>query len=138
MLKKIPKPEISPLFKAVYPKRGLLRRCLDALDNPRKHRWNAYVRACKAIPMSSPIYGTTSWKKINTRRGELIDKRFQKDGGRSELEEIEFRALQKIAGQIGAPSLVPTNWLLGRIARRARSKANKRRITQASSDPKYK
>lgn len=101
------------LFSAVRPTGWLYERLVN-ISNPRKHRWNKYLRACRAIPSTSPVAGSTSWDKINDRRCDLIQNRKGRD-------EIEFRALQNVAGAVKSPSLVAQTFLLARVVRRLKA-----------------
>lgn len=115
---------VTDLYAEVRPKPGsLLDRCLAALANPRKHRWNAYLRACRAIPKDSPVAGSTSWKKINARRGELIDQHhaeyvFPIDGS----ESPELQALQAVAGAMVCRYHAASAFLMARVSRRLQAK----------------
>jgi hypothetical protein len=95
---------------------GLLRR----VSNPRKWRWNAYLRACKRIPAGSPVAGTTAWKKINSRRHDLIVKKHG-GGGLLADEEKEFRSLQNVCGVFMCGGMVCQNLVMSRSLRRLRA-----------------
>jgi hypothetical protein len=101
------------LFSAVRPTGWMYERLVN-ISNPRKHRWNKYLRACRAIPETSPVAGSTSWDKINDRRCNLIENRATRN-------EQEFRALQNVAGAVKAPHLVAQNFLLARVLRRLKA-----------------
>lgn len=103
-------------FADVRPTGWLLER-LKNVSNPRKHRWNAYLRACAKIPKSSPLHGCTSWKKINDRRGVLIEKYIRL----KEPKDAEYLALQKVADEAFCGSLVVQNFLLSRLVRRLKA-----------------
>lgn len=111
------------LFSEVRPS-GLLGRCLDAISNPRKHRWNAYLRACKRIPKDSPVYGSTSFEKINTRRHALIDEMFA--DAETKSEEIkrspEYVAVTRATREWLCGPMVASNFLMGRLLRRLQTK----------------
>jgi hypothetical protein len=101
-------------YAAVRPKPGsLLDRCLQSISNPRKHRWNAYLRACRAIPKDSPVAGSTSWERINARRMHLID-----CDPCGEVYDPEFEALQRVANEYGTADLAAHCFLLARLVRR--------------------
>lgn len=110
--------DINPLYAAVFPK-GWLGDRLHNVSNPRRHRWNIYLRACKRIPKSSPVHGCTDWKKINHRRHTLIEKFINEDIPK----DAEYLALQEIAGVAFCSSTVVQNFLLARILRRLKQPA---------------
>lgn len=121
----------SPFGDVVVPG-GFFDRLLKSIDRrPRKHRWNCYLRACKRIPKSSPLYGCTDWKKINARRGMLIDKDFQKSiamgdawtpGTRTWFDtDTECIALQNVADAIVTSCEVAQSFRLRRTANRLMS-----------------
>lgn len=107
------------LFSGVRPL-GFLGRCLDAISNPRKHRWKAYLRACKRIPKDSPVYGSTSFDVLNARRLDLCEEMFAKEKrSRKEVKESpEFQALQNATSQWLAGPKVAELFLLSRELRR--------------------
>lgn len=107
------------LFAEVRPK-GILGLCLDAIANPRKHRWKAYLRACKSIPKESPVHGSTSFTRLNERRLALCEEMFAKEGRtRKEVKESpEFQALQKATSEWLCGPTVASNFLLSRQLRR--------------------
>ena len=109
----------SDLFSGVRPT-GFLGRCLEAISNPRKHRWKAYLRACKRIPKSSPVYGSTSFDVLNNRRLDLCEEMFAKEKkSRKEVKESpEFQALQNATSQWLAGPRVAELFLLSRQLRR--------------------
>ena len=92
---------------------GLLRR----VSNPRKHRWNAYLRACKRIPAGSPVAGSTSFQTLNSRRHDLIEKQFE-GGGLLANEKEEFQSLQKATSEWLCGGMVCDNLVLARVLRR--------------------
>lgn len=121
----------SDLFSAVRPK-GWLGERLKNISNPRKRRWKSYVRACRKIPKTSPVHGTTSWKKINDRRHELIVKEIaeHKKTGKpwTEMEHSkELAALQKVCGELCCGPTVASNFLMARLLRRLRAENNELR-----------
>jgi len=117
------------LFSAVRPTGWLYERLVN-ISNPRKHRWNKYLRACRAIPATSPVAGSTSWDKINDRRCNLIENRATRN-------EQEFRALQNVADAVKAPHLVAQNFLLARVLRRLKAE-NPSSATAAKGDVERK
>lgn len=90
---------------------GWLEALLVSVSNPRRIRWNSYLRACRAIPATSPIAGSTSWKAINARRHQLID-------GRVRRNDPEFRAIQAVASTVTTPGRIAQMFVLSRIQRR--------------------
>lgn len=113
------------LFSAVRPM-GWLGERLKNVSNPRKRRWNAYVRACRRIPKSSPVYGTTSWDKINHRRHQLIDREMAayaktKKPWSEFTHSAELDALQDVAGEICCGPTVAQNFLMSRFVRRLKT-----------------
>lgn len=119
------------LFAEVRPG-GMLGRCLDAISNPRKHRWNAYLRACKRIPITSPIYGSTSFDKINGRRHELIAMMFKREDGKTDIlpeydaikSSEEYQAVTNATSEWLCGGLVASNFLMGRLLRRLKAKVS--------------
>lgn len=107
-------------FEGVVQPGTWLAALLYRVSNPRKQRWNAFYRACKQIPASSPVHGVTSFDRLNERRLALIDKR-RSGGGRNATEEIEFKALQKVITQRLCGPTVVTNFILQRSLRRLRA-----------------
>jgi len=111
----------SDLFSAVRPT-GWIGKRLDAISG-RKYRWNKYLRACRAIPKTSPVAGSTSWKKINARRGHLISKELA--AARKNLKQYsrseELQALQDVAGAVIAAHLIAQNFLLARLLRKLKA-----------------
>lgn len=104
----------------VRPKKGVLARAVHGIvSHPRKIRWNAYLRACRAIPKSSPVHGTCSWKRINRRRHQLIDRMFRdKRETLPAKQQAEFEALQKVCGTVASAHAILTLWLSQRLMRR--------------------
>lgn len=98
---------------------GFLERLLVSVATSRKMRWNCYYRACKRIPKTSPVHGTTSWKRINDRRGQLIDQelRAEHQVGKFKRSE-ELQALQDVCGTIFTHGTIVQNFLLSRMLRR--------------------
>lgn len=123
--------ESTDLFAEVRPG-GMLGRCLDAIGNHRKHRWNAYLRACKRIPKESPVYGSTSFEKINGRRHELIGLMFSFEDGETdttpEYDTIksseEYQAVSKATSEWLCGPMVASNFLMGRLLRRLQAKVS--------------
>lgn len=115
--------QCGDLFSEVWPG-GLLGRCLESICNPRKHRWNAYLRACKRIPKGSPVHGSTSFARINDRRHELISEMFA--DGSAKYDEIkaspEYQAVSLATSEWLCGPTVASNFLLGRLLRRLRAK----------------
>ena len=69
-------------------------KVLERVGNPRRHRWNAYLRACRAIPPSSPVHGSTDFKRLNERRLRMIAAARRRR--KTPLEkDPEFTALQR-------------------------------------------
>lgn len=107
---------------------GLLRR----VSNPRRSRWNKYLRLCKRIPAGSPVAGSTSLDKLEDRRCELIEKEFG-GGGRTVDEEVEFRVLQRATGVARTGGVVAMNLCLARQLRRFRKLVEREGATSPSS-----
>ena len=107
------------LYEAVRPG-GVLGRCLEAISNPRKHRWNAYLRACRAIPKDSPVYGSTSFRRINDRRHDLIVSMFGENSSfREEVKESpEYQAVSKATMAWCNGPLIASTFLAARLLRR--------------------
>lgn len=99
----------------VTPK-GWLGERLKNISNVKKRRWNIYLRACKKIPKFSPVYGSTSFKKINKRRHNLISKDFLL--GLNPEERVEYEALQTVAGTVFIGPTIARNFILARLERR--------------------
>lgn len=98
----------------VYWPTGLLGRCLDSITNPRRHRWNRYLRACKKIPKDSPVYGSTSFQKINDRRHEIIREMLPR-GRRKEMKETpEYMALEDCAAAWACGQLTASRFIMRR------------------------
>lgn len=91
------------------------QRLQNVARNPRRWRWNRFLRACKAIPAGSPVAGSTSWKRINARRIELIDRRVRRDNR-------EFLALQEVASAVVSPGRIAQHFIIGRNFRRLERK----------------
>ena len=110
------------LFSEVRPT-GTLGKALDAIENPRKHRWNAYLRACRNIPASSPVHGSTSFKKLNDRRHELISEMFAADMAReSDVKDgPEYKAVSRATSAWHCGPMVASNFLMSRVLRRLES-----------------
>lgn len=106
-------------FSEVRPS-GVLGRMLENISNPRRHRWNAYLRACKRIPKTSPVYGSTSFNRLNERRHQLIFEMYEKEkrSSKEARESEEFKALQHATSQWLCGPLVAGNFLLSRLVRR--------------------
>ncbi len=92
----------------------------------RKLRWNAYVRACRKIPKSSPVHGLLSWKRINDRRHDLIQAAYKSRKKDRLDEDPEFRALQAVP--CGEASTIVQNFLLARLLRRLEKKIPQRNL----------
>lgn len=101
---------------------GWLAGVLSRVGNPRKHRWNAYLRACRAIPKGSPVAGSTSFKKINARRCKLIPREILAHTARPFKRSAELEALQKAVGEWLCGPLVVSNFLSARLLRRLQRK----------------
>lgn len=108
-----------PEFSDLMPKPGTyLRRCLDSIRNPRRHRWHSYIRACKKIPPSSSVHGSTHFEKLNHRRVEMIAEAAHTQNWDSLDADPEFIALQNAASEWNCGQLIAGNFLNGRILRR--------------------
>lgn len=99
-------------FASVRPKTGPLALALERVLNPRKHRWNRYRRACKAIPKHSPVHGSTSFRLLNERRLALID-----DTAKTPAIQAEYKALKRACSSWVHPSMIGINFLLARYLR---------------------
>lgn len=108
------------LFSAVRP-RGWLGERLKNISNPRKWRWKSYERACRRIPKSSPVHGTTSWKEINARRCALIEAEIMASKGKPFRRSEELQALQEVCDKVRAGNMVAQNFLLGRLLRKLKA-----------------
>lgn len=108
-------------YHDVFPK-GILGDMLESISNPRKHRWNRYLRACKAIPKDSPLSGSTTFQAINNRRHALISEAFKgKRDGSSLDTNAEYEALGKaVSAWLCGPD-VAINFLLRRKLHRLRN-----------------
>lgn len=106
-------------FQGVVKPQGWLFHLLDGVLKRavRKKRWKSYYRACRRIPKDSPVYGTTSWRKINERRCKLIAKHIAcKD--EKKIKSPEYHALQAVASEICKAELVVSNFVMRRWLRR--------------------
>ena len=116
-----PSPEPADFYAEVHPG-GILGQMLDNIANPRKHRWNKYLRACKAIPKSSPVAGSTSFKRINQRRLEIIHAAFSRDDPAALASDPEKLALSKAVDARCAATTAGSSFLMGRLLRRLQKK----------------
>ncbi|WP_395734108.1 hypothetical protein [Prosthecobacter sp.] len=108
-----------PEYSDLLPKPGTyLRRCLDSIRNPRRHRWNSYLRACKKIPLSSPVHGSTHFDLINQRRVAMITAAGRTQTWDTLDADPEFIALQNAASEWNCGQLIAGNFLNGRLLRR--------------------
>lgn len=97
---------------------SFLDRVCRSVANPRKHRWNAYLRACRSIPKGSCCHGSTSFKKLNMRRAQLINKAFRINGPDTLKDNPEFKALQKATSAwLDAPMIVGSFVMSRRLRR---------------------
>ena len=112
-------PSIAQEFDLVRPKTGVLARALQAIENPRKHRWKAFLRACRRIPKKSPVHGCTSFERLNARRLALIEAMWSHDQShrRAAKESPEFKALQAATSEWLAGPRVAENFILSRYLR---------------------
>lgn len=116
--------ENTDLFAEVRPG-GSLGKMLDSISNHRKHRWKAYLRACKKIPATSPVAGSTSFQRINGRRHELITEYHTREDYEGLKASLEYRAVSTATSQWLCGPLVAENFLLGRLLRRMQRKLKK-------------
>lgn len=93
---------------------GWLGDVLDRVGNPRRHRWQKYLRCCKAIPKESPVAGSTSFRVLNDRRHMLIDRASRTDSYDALDCNPEYRALQKATSAWLCGPMVVSTFLMQR------------------------
>lgn len=92
-----------------------LERLLIRVEESRKIHTNAYLRAVRKIPKTSPVHGTRSWSRINARRHELCKIARPTKAQREESEILQSIPIRN--------SLVVGNLLHNRLARRMNAHA---------------
>ena len=120
------------MIEDFFPKAGPLHQMCLAVQNTKKVRWNKFLRECKKIPRTSPVYGSTSFKAINERRHQLIRSDIETE---SEEEKVLSRCVSIGAGAYTAVNLLVAKRMIRHMKRQMKQMGIDECTTVDASSP---